>query len=162
MKKIKNLLFTMFLAASVAFAPAVMAQEEQSPWQLEQDTQEGINENFVSGQLKDVQPESQMLVVTTPEGQDVEFFYNEQTEFIGAQETIEGLTLAEGSQLSVYYNEEAGRNMATRIHVHGEQETPGFDEGQDFEDQPQDYEQPQDFEYQPEEPQDLPEPPEVE
>lgn len=161
MKKIKNLLFTMFLAATVAFAPAVMAQEEQSPWQLE-DSAEPINESFVSGQLKSVEPESQMLVVATPEGQDFEFFYNEQTEFIGAQETIEGLSLTAGSQLSVYYNEEAGRNVATRIHVHGDQETPGTEEGQDFEEQPQDYEDPQDFEHQPDDPDNLPQAPEVE
>jgi hypothetical protein len=162
MKKIKNLLLTISLLAAVAFAPAVMAQEEQSPWQLE-DSGEAINENFISGQLKSVEPESQLLTVTTPEGQDVEFSYNEQTEFIGAQETVEGLSLTAGSQVSVYYNEEAGRNVATRVHVHGEHETPGTEEeGQDFEEQPQDFEQPQDYEPLPDEPQELPEPPEVE
>jgi hypothetical protein len=115
------------MVALVGFAPAALAQEDYSP-APEADAEQMIQEQSVSGELTSVDHDNQTLMVTTAEGLELEFSYDDQTEFIGAQDTIEGLSTSAGSQVEVFYREDAGRNLATRIHVQPSEDLTGSDQ----------------------------------
>ncbi len=121
-KKTLKISMTAFLLLMlVGFAPAAFAQDTPSTPQQDQSSLDLA----VSGQLKSVDPDSKKLVVTTAEGADVELSYNENTEYSG--QTIEGLANSSGSQVRVFFREENGQKMATKIEVQSSTETEGTD-----------------------------------
>jgi len=67
--------------------------------------------------LKSIDSDAKKLVVTTSEGSDMEFMYDDRTEILGAGGTVEGLSAKTGTRVKVFYNEESGQNKATRIKV---------------------------------------------
>jgi hypothetical protein len=69
------------------------------------------------GSLKSIDSDAKKLVLTTSEGTDMEFSYDDRTEIVGAGGTIEGLSASTGTKVKVFYNEESGQNKATRIKV---------------------------------------------
>ncbi len=105
----------------VGFAPAAFAQDTPNTGSQDQT----MMELAVSGQLKSVDPDAKKLVVTTPEGADVEFSYDEKTEYSG--QTVEGLANSSGSQVRVFFREENGQKIATRVEVQASNETEGTD-----------------------------------
>lgn len=129
-KRIVGVPVTAFLLLMmVSFVPAALAQETNTAPQEDQT----MTDLAVSGQLKSVDPEAKKFIVTTTEGADVEFSYDEQTEFSGGQ-TIEGLANSSGSQVTVYFRDDNGQKKATRIEVQATNETEGT--GQETEPSP--------------------------
>jgi hypothetical protein len=118
MKKIKHSVMALgLMLALVGFGPMAVAQDEQFP-APEAGTEQMDQDQSVIGELSSVDHDNQTLMVTTAEGLELEFSYDDQTEFIGFEDTVEGLSTNAGSQIEVFYREEAGQNLATRIQVH--------------------------------------------
>ncbi|MFB3905082.1 MAG: hypothetical protein ACE15E_16655 [Acidobacteriota bacterium] len=117
MKKITLLTaLPLFVLLLLGFAPGGFAQDQQIPQQSESQ-QQMSQEQSISGQLKSVDTDAKKIVVTTSDGTDMEFAYNDQTRCTGAQDTIEGLSTSSGSPVTVYYREENQQKLATRIDV---------------------------------------------
>ncbi len=101
----------------VGFAPAAFAQDTPNTGSQDQT----MMELAVSGQLKSVDPDAKKLVVTTAEGADIEFSYDEKTEYSG--HTVAGLANSSGSQVRVFFREENGQKIATKVEVQASNET---------------------------------------
>ncbi len=118
MKKMKLLTaLPLFFLLLMGFAPGGFAQDKDQPQTPPNDTQQMQLEQSISGQLKSVDTDAKKLVVTTADGTDMEFVYNDQTQCGGAQDTIEGLSTSSGSQVTVHYRDENQQKVATRIEV---------------------------------------------
>jgi len=98
----------------VSFAPLVQADDPKSSTH---ESQTQAQEKSVIGDLKSIDSDAKKLVVTTSEGSDMEFMYDDRTEILGAGGTVEGLSAKTGTRVKVFYNEESGQNKATRIKV---------------------------------------------
>jgi len=122
MKKI-NLLTAvpLFVLLLVSFVPGGFAQDQQTPHQ--HDSQQMSQDQSISGELKSVDPDAKQITITTADGSDVQFVYNDQTQCTGAQDTVEGLSANSGSKLTVYYRDENQQKVATRIEVEEETKT---------------------------------------
>ncbi|RPJ61112.1 MAG: hypothetical protein EHM23_08080 [Acidobacteria bacterium] len=103
-----------FSLVLVSFAPLVQADDPKSSTQ---ESQTQAQEKSVIGDLKSIDSDAKKLVVTTSEGSDMEFMYDDRTEILGAGGTVEGLSAKTGTRVKVFYNEESGQNKATRIKV---------------------------------------------
>jgi len=133
----------LFLLLLLSFAPAGFAQEQdqqQTPPSDQQQTPPSDQQQTppndttgmqldqsISGELKSVDTDAKKIVVTTADGSDMEFIYNDETQCGGTQDTIEGLSTSSGSKVTVHYREENQQKVATRIEVEGEsttEETP--------------------------------------
>ncbi|RPI22151.1 MAG: hypothetical protein EHM61_22990 [Acidobacteria bacterium] len=113
MTKTTRVLLTLSLTlVLVSFTPFALGDDPKT--QSQTDTQQ---EPSVMGDLKSVDADTKTLVVTTSDGTDMQFAYNETTEIVGAQGTIEGLSANAGSKVKVFYKEEDGKKTATRIKV---------------------------------------------
>lgn len=108
------LLVLSFGLVLISFAPLVQADDPQSSTTQSQ-TQGEVK--TVMGDLKSVDSDAKKLVITTSEGNDMEFLFDERTEIIGAGGTIEGLSANSGTRVKVSYNEENGQNRATQVKV---------------------------------------------
>ena len=116
MKKMN--LFTalpLLLLLVMAFAPGGFAQDQQTPHQ--KDSQQMSQDQSISGQLKSVDTDAKKITVTTTDGSDMEFVYNDQTRCTGSQDSIQGLSTSSGSKVTVYYRDENQQKLATRIDV---------------------------------------------
>ncbi|RPI26211.1 MAG: hypothetical protein EHM61_12360 [Acidobacteria bacterium] len=102
----------------VGFAPAALAQDESNTTPQDQTS---MLELAVRGQLKSVDPDAKKLVVTDKDGADVEFSYDEKTEYSG--QTVEGIANSSGSQVRVFFREENGQKIATKVEVQASNET---------------------------------------
>jgi len=97
----------------ISFAPLVQADDPQSS----QQSQTQAQEKSAIGDLKSVDSTAKKLVLTTSEGTDMEFMYDDQTQIEGASGTVEGLSANTGTRVKVFYKEDNGQNKATRIKV---------------------------------------------
>jgi len=132
MKKV-NLLtaLPLFVLLVMGFSPAGFAQDQDQPQNPDQqqqqtpdpqqsspnDTTQMQLEQSIRGQLKSVDTDAKKIVVTTSDGTDMEFVYNDQTLYSGAQDTIEGLSTSSGSNVTVHYRDENQQKVATKIEV---------------------------------------------
>lgn len=58
-----------------------------------------------------------IFVKGTEPNREMIFFYDDQTEVIGADEGVRGLTGNTGAQLKISYRDERGLNLATKIEI---------------------------------------------
>ncbi|HXK59782.1 MAG TPA: hypothetical protein PLP42_07780 [Acidobacteriota bacterium] len=111
MTRMTRLLLSLLFCLVLVGTPLVLADDPQAQGQTEsQDTS-------VTGELKSVDVDAKTITVTTSEGTDMEFVYNDSTEIMGAQGTIEGLSANAGSKVKVSCKEEDGKNVATKVKV---------------------------------------------
>lgn len=122
MKKLNVLTaLPLFLLLLMGFAPGGFAQDQQTPHQP--DSQQMSQDQSISGELKKVDSDAKQITVTTADGSDMQFVYNDETKCTGAQETIEGLSGSSGSKVTVYYRDENQQKIATRIDVQAASKT---------------------------------------
>ena len=69
------------------------------------------------GQLTKVDADAKSISVKGATGPEMVFNYDEQTQVIGPDKTIQGLAGKSGTPLKVSYREDKGSNWATRIEV---------------------------------------------
>jgi Cu/Ag efflux protein CusF len=115
MTKMAQLLLTVsFSLVLISFSPLVLGDDPKSK---PEGQTEAWQDQSATGELKSVDPDAMKLVITTSEGADMEFLYTENTEILGAQGNVEGLSASPGSKVKVFYKEENGSNTATKIKV---------------------------------------------
>lgn len=79
-------------------------------------------EQTISGSLGKVDPDARIFTLTA-EGRDQTFRFNDATDVSGMAGS-QGLAGREGAHVTVYYREDGGGTMATRIVMNGSPATP--------------------------------------
>jgi len=74
-------------------------------------------EKTLNGQLIKVDTQAKMISVKGPDEKEMIFAYNDSTQVVSPDKTIQGLTGKSGAALTVTYREERGSNLATRIEL---------------------------------------------
>jgi hypothetical protein len=74
-------------------------------------------EKSASGELVRVDTNAKTFTIKSDEGEEMEFFYSDQTVVVGGENGIQGLSSNEGSKLTVSYTETEGRLQADRIEI---------------------------------------------
>jgi|SRR6516225_1753505 hypothetical protein len=87
--------------------------ERQAPAQADKATAE----KTFSGQLSKVDTSAKLIAVKGPDQKDMMFNYNDDTQVISPDKTVQGLSGKTGAQLRISYREERGSNMATKIEL---------------------------------------------
>ncbi|PYV43433.1 MAG: hypothetical protein DMG06_10720 [Acidobacteria bacterium] len=99
------------------FTGLILAQQPErqqpAPGQAQQRLQ------TFDGELSKVDAAAKKLSVKGSDGKEMEFGYNEQTQIIGAQGSIEGLATMSGARVRVHYDEAS--KTAAAIEVQGKQ-----------------------------------------
>ena len=102
------------LAVSVAWVLlTTVAWREAAPAQAQ-----GKLQTF-EGELSKVDAAAKKLSVKGSDGKEMEFGYNEQTQIIGAEGSIEGLATMSGSRVKVHFDEAS--KTAAAIEIQGKQ-----------------------------------------
>lgn len=76
-----------------------------------------IAEKSMSGQLVKVDTQTKVIGIRGPDQKDVIFTYNDETQIITPDKTIQGLTGKAGAETKVTYREERGTNVALKVEV---------------------------------------------
>jgi hypothetical protein len=74
-------------------------------------------EKTLNGQLLNVDTKAKLISVRGPDQKEIIFNYNDDTQVISPDKTVQGLTGKAGVQLRISYREERGINLATRIEL---------------------------------------------
>ena len=74
-------------------------------------------EKTFSGQLAKVDTAAKTITVKGADQKEMAFSYNDDTQVMSPEKTVQGLTGKTGSQLRISYREERGSNWATKIEL---------------------------------------------
>jgi hypothetical protein len=80
-------------------------------------TEKALAEKTFSGQLSKVDTGAKLIAVKGPDQKDMMFNYNDDTQVISPDKTVQGLSGKTGAQLRISYHEERGSNLATKIEL---------------------------------------------
>jgi hypothetical protein len=80
-------------------------------------TQKALTEKTFTGQLSKVDTAAKLIAVKGPDQKDMIFNYNDDTQVVSPDKTVQGLSGKTGAQLRISYREERGSNMATKIEL---------------------------------------------
>ena len=116
MKKISSTLSV--LSIFFLFTGLILAQQAERQKQPAQAQAQGKLQTF-DGELAKVDASAKRLWVKGSDGKEVEFGYNEQTQIIGAEGSIEGLATMSGSRVKVHFDEAS--KTAAAIEIQGKQ-----------------------------------------
>ncbi len=75
------------------------------------------DEQMAQGELVKVDTDHQNFTVKLENNQEMEFEYNADTKVEGSQNGIQGLASDSGTKVVVYYRDESGKRVATRIEI---------------------------------------------
>ncbi len=104
MKKLIGLTAVTLAIALLGIVPVAYSQERPS------------TEKTFDGQLMKVDAAAKSISVKGPDNKEMTFRYTDQTQVIG-ENSVQGLTGKAGAELKISYQEERGRNVATKIEV---------------------------------------------
>jgi hypothetical protein len=104
MRKLFALSAVTLAVALLLTLPVAYSQEKSS------------TEKTFDGQLTKVDSAAKSITVKGSDNKEMTFRYTDNTQVIG-EDSIQGLTGKTGTQLKISYQEERGRNMATKIEV---------------------------------------------
>jgi len=76
-------------------------------------------EKTFEGRLSKVDDKAKLITVKGADDKEMSFSYNDQTQMLGVDKGPEGLTGKTGSNLKVWYRENRGANLASKIEVQG-------------------------------------------
>ncbi len=71
----------------------------------------------VTGVLKNVDSEHQTFTLKLENDEEIVFQYDQDTKVEGRESGVQGLSSDTGIQLTVYYTEEDGKNVVTKIEI---------------------------------------------
>ena len=74
-------------------------------------------EKIFSGQLSKIDASAKSVSVKDSENKEMTFSYTEQTEVVGVENNVQGLTGKTGTQVRISYREDRGSNIATKIEL---------------------------------------------
>jgi len=104
--------------AGLVLSVAILGSPQDAPGGQDQKTPGQADHQTFAGTLTKVDTIARTITVkgTEPE-REVVFSYDDQTEIVGADGGVRGLTGNTGAQLKVTYREQRGTNFATKIEV---------------------------------------------
>jgi hypothetical protein len=76
-------------------------------------------EKTFQGHLIKVDDKAKLITVKGADDKEMAFSYNDQTQMVGVDKGPEGLTGKAGSDLKIWYRENRGANLASKIEVQG-------------------------------------------
>ena len=76
-------------------------------------------EKTFEGRLTKVDDKAKLITVKGADDKEMSFSYNDQTQMAGVDKGPEGLTGKTGSNLKIWYRENRGANLASKIEVQG-------------------------------------------
>lgn len=119
MKTTKNWFIAGALAACLGAVPGLAIAQEGTPSEQGAESEpvqsvEPIRGLEFDGTLKAVDADRQFILVTSAEGEDLLFHYDDGTEVAG-QDTVQGLSGETGMLLHIVYRAEGDRAIAERI-----------------------------------------------
>ena len=110
MKSISKCLVLALILSAVALYAQAPTAPTAPPAQAQQ-------EKAFEGALVKVDTDAHMLTAKGADNKDWQFSYNEKTQIMGPEKTIQGLAGKAGAKLRITYKVEQGANQATRIEV---------------------------------------------
>ncbi len=108
MKQMGKVLPLFLLLALAVMVVALPAQTQQS--------QMG-SESSATGKLTRVDTNAQTLTIKPENGDEMTFRYDANTKVEGSQTGVQGLSSQTGNKLTVWYTEQSGNKLATRISI---------------------------------------------
>jgi len=75
------------------------------------------SEKTMNAELMKIDTAAKVISVKGPDQKEALFRYNDETQVLSADKTVQGLAGKTGAQLRISYKEERGSNWATRIEV---------------------------------------------
>lgn len=111
MKRIRVFLGIALAAVVLVSIPAAYSRQIVPP------TEKLQAEKSFSGQLAKVDTAAKLIAVKGADQKEMMFNYNDSTQVISPDKTVQGLTGKTGAQLRISYHEERGANWATKIEL---------------------------------------------
>jgi hypothetical protein len=76
-----------------------------------------VAEKTMNGQLVKVDTQTKIIGIKGADQREVTFLYNDDTQIVTPDRTIQGLTGKAGAETKVTYREERGANLAIKVEV---------------------------------------------
>jgi hypothetical protein len=101
----------------IALAAVILVSIPAYSRQATPSTEKALAEKTFSGQLSKVDTAAKLIAVKGPDQKDMMFNYNDDTQVVSPDKTVQGLTGKTGAELRISYHEERGSNLATKIEL---------------------------------------------
>ena len=111
MKRIR-VFFGIALTAVVLVSIPVAYSRQASP-----STEKALAEKTFSGQLSKVDTGAKLIAVKGPDDKDMMFNYNDDTQVISPDRTVQGLVGKPGAEVRIRYREDRGVKMTISIEL---------------------------------------------
>ena len=79
--------------------------------------EQASSEMVAQGELLKVDTTSQTFTIKQVNDEEMQFQYDSSTKVEGSQNGVQGLSSATGTRVTVYYKEQSGQKIATRIEI---------------------------------------------
>ncbi len=79
--------------------------------------EQASSELVARGELLKVDTASQSFTIKQANDQEMQFQYNSSTKVEGSQNGVQGLSSETGTRVTVYYKEQSGHKVATKIEI---------------------------------------------
>lgn len=120
MKKLCSVFSVLLLTLTIAsMAPSAPAQSDH-PSVV--GTSSHQSEEVARGELLKVDTTNQTFTIKTAGDMEMEFHYTSETKVEGSKTGVQGLSSETGTRVAVYYREDSGQRMATRIEINKKSE----------------------------------------
>jgi len=106
-----RMLFGIVLTIVLAPLPTVYSSQRRST------NEKVVSEKTLIGQLLNVDAKARILSVRGPDHKEAIFNYNDDTQVLGPDKTVNGLISKIEAQLRISYREDQGVKVATRIEL---------------------------------------------
>ena len=103
--------------SGIALAAVILVSIPAYSRQATPSTEKAAAEKTFSGQLSKVDTSAKLIAVKGPDQKDMMFNYNDDTQVVSPDKTVQGLSGKTGAQLRISYREERGSNIATKIEL---------------------------------------------
>jgi hypothetical protein len=107
----RNVSRLLLLSTVMAVASYTFAQEAPKAAQAPQ------QDKAFQGTLVSVDSDAKTITAKDANNKEMKFLYTDQTQIVGSEKTVQGLTGKSGSKLTITYKVERGANNATRIEL---------------------------------------------
>ena len=121
MNRIRICMGIALAAVALVSIPLAYSQQPATPAAPQAPTAPGAPaaqaEKTFSGQLSKVDTAAKTITVKGADQKEMAFSYNDETQVMSPEKTVQGLTGKTGSQLRISYREERGANWASKIEL---------------------------------------------
>jgi hypothetical protein len=101
----------------IALAAVILVSIPAHSQQATPSTEKALAEKTFTGQLSKVDTSAKLIAVKGPDQKDMMFNYNDDTQVISPDRTVQGLVGKPGSEVRIRYREERGVKVAISIEL---------------------------------------------